>query len=638
MAVTTLRPSIDIKNQFKTIRSGFESATKTAVGVKQILFKKTKVKREAIINDQKLFNKRQENIKRKDKEEALEVGKIGNPARPVVSIIQDTGKGFLERIMDAIGSFVVGWLVYNLPNIITMAENLISRVKIAGKILGDFVKNIGKIFTGSARVFGAILTNIVTLDIFDTSNRVENSFNDLYNTFGDLQKGIEDGIGLVTTPLGQLPGEVSAEFGDDQTVPGEQVAAGERTGTVYTGPGGPETSGGTVSPQAVYSYLRSKGIPHIHAMGILANIKGESGFRIGAQEEGDSQSGVGLFQYSNVRKPDFLRAVPDYKKNWKGQIDYAINEDRAPQYLKTQFSSPEEAAYWWMDKWERPAARVYTGRNKKHNDFIKSFNPGGQETRVSSAQATPITPSAPSINPRQSYSKGQNVKGQIATKGVEYTQITSLRGSRGGGWHGGVDIAAPTGTYIALRADCEVVAAGRYGNYGLVIDVWVPQYGIQLRFAHNSSLLIRSGKISAGTSFARVGSTGRSTGPHIHLEASTKKGSANYGGNVDPSRFVPLILLTSGSNKGAVTAPQIAPPAPQLPPAQIAAPAGQGQQVSTSPRRGPQIAIVNDIPQQQMQIPQTQSTPSQMMASDVDEKSVLNSLIKNHLLLDLSYT
>ena len=150
------------------------------------------------------------------------------------------------------------------------------------------------------------------------------------------------------------------------------------------------SSGGTVSPQEVYSYLKSKGMSDNQALGITANIKGESGFRIGISEDGGP--GVGLFQYSDDdRKPRFLKAVPNYRKNWKGQIDYAINEDRSPEYLKKQFSSPEEAAYWWMDKWERPAKENYTKRNKEHNDFIKSFKPGASKPTQTLQQSSPTT-------------------------------------------------------------------------------------------------------------------------------------------------------------------------------------------------------------------------------------------------------
>lgn len=157
---------------------------------------------------------------------------------------------------------------------------------------------------------------------------------------------------------------------------------------------------------------------------------------------------------------------------------------------------------------------------------------------------------APQINENLKFYKEQNIKPLIGQSGIEYVQVTSLRGNRIGGWHGGMDIAAPTGTYIALRVDCEVVATkNQPGGYGRVIDVWISQYGVQLRFAHNSSIIITSGKIPSGTSFARVGSTGRSTGPHIHLEADTTKGRSDYSGSMDPSRFVPLILLTTSPSK-----------------------------------------------------------------------------------------
>jgi murein DD-endopeptidase MepM/ murein hydrolase activator NlpD len=178
--------------------------------------------------------------------------------------------------------------------------------------------------------------------------------------------------------------------------------------------------------------------------------------------------------------------------------------------------------------------------------------PGTQYTDEGAYETPPSsggTP-APQVNKNLKFTEGQNIKGQIGQSNIDYVQVTSLRGNREGGYHGGMDIAAPTGTYIALRVDCEVVATkNQPGGYGRVIDVWISQYGVQLRFAHNSSIIITSGKIPSGTSFARVGSTGRSTGPHIHLEADTTKGRSDYSGSMDPSRFVPLISLTKSPSK-----------------------------------------------------------------------------------------
>lgn len=627
MAVTTLKPSIKIQNQFKTIRSGFSSAAKTSVGIGKILFKKTKVKREAIVNDQKLFNKRRENSRRKISEDTLEMSQIGGVARATGTVIENSTGGLLGRIMDALGSFIVGWFVYNLPNIIRMVENLIVRIKTAGQILGNFVKNIGKIFTGSGRLLGAVLTNLVTLDIFDTSNRVENAFTDLQSTFTDLQTGIRDGINSVTTPLGQMPGETAAGFGDDLTVDAEQVGAGERTGTVTTNV--PETSGGKVSPQAVYSHLKSLGVPETHALGILANIEGESGFKIGAQEEGDSKQGVGLFQYTfPSRKQAFLRAVPDYKTNWKDQINFAIKSDpNTPLYLRKQFSSPEEAADDFMRNWENPAKRVYSERRRKHNAFIKNFKPGTPTPAQSTPAQTTSAPTPAAINPSKRIAV--NAKVQSTIKSDAYL-------SRGGK-HKGIDLACNIGTYISCKYPCKVVEAKYEGGYGYYTDIIIPSLNIRLRFAHLSSQLIKSGDVPAGRPFARSGNSGsRTTGPHIHMEATRNMAGTSYGGELNPDPYTDVMIFSTKPPQGFV-APAV-PSANIIPPAQIELPK-PGQQVPSTSRRAPQVAIVNDIPQQQMQAPQNVSAQSApMMMPTMDKSKVLNSLIKNHLLLDLAYT
>jgi hypothetical protein len=136
-----------------------------------------------------------------------------------------------------------------------------------------------------------------------------------------------------------------------------------------------ETSGnGEYSPEGlqgeIYQYLLSKGMDDAHALGIMANISRESGFRPGVSESGGP--GVGLFQYSdNDRKPKFLKAVPNYANDWKAQIDYALKEDYAPQYLRQSFSSPQEAADVWMKKWERPAEDIQNTEGPKiHAEYL----------------------------------------------------------------------------------------------------------------------------------------------------------------------------------------------------------------------------------------------------------------------------
>lgn len=84
--------------------------------------------------------------------------------------------------------------------------------------------------------------------------------------------------------------------------------------------------------------------------------------------------------------------------------------------------------------------------------------------------------------------------------------------------HKGVDLAAPTGTPIYATADGYVSKAQRWSSYGNYVSI---EHGarIQTRYAHMSEIAVAPGtRVSKGDLIGYVGSTGRSTGPHLHYE------------------------------------------------------------------------------------------------------------------------
>ena len=113
--------------------------------------------------------------------------------------------------------------------------------------------------------------------------------------------------------------------------------------------------------------------------------------------------------------------------------------------------------------------------------------------------------------------------------------FTSGYGWRWGRMHKGIDIAAPIGTPILAAASGEVIFAGwSSGGYGNLVKMKHPDGSVTF-YAHNNKIFVRRGqKIKQGQQIAEMGSTGYSTGPHLHFEIR-KNGSTA----VNPIAYLP---------------------------------------------------------------------------------------------------
>ena len=112
------------------------------------------------------------------------------------------------------------------------------------------------------------------------------------------------------------------------------------------------------------------------------------------------------------------------------------------------------------------------------------------------------------------------------------SRFTSGFGPRWGRMHNGADFAAAIGSPILATADGVVSFAGWQTHYGRIVII-KHEFGLETRYAHMSKIRVKRGqKVSRGERIGDIGSTGRSTGPHLHYEIRVN------GKPVNPMNFI----------------------------------------------------------------------------------------------------
>ncbi|MFJ9010178.1 transglycosylase family protein [Streptomyces canus] len=103
------------------------------------------------------------------------------------------------------------------------------------------------------------------------------------------------------------------------------------------------------------------------------------------------------------------------------------------------------------------------------------------------------------------------------------------------GYHTGVDFAVPTGTSVKAVAAGKVVTSGWGGSFGYQVVIRHAD-GRYTQYAHLSAISVKAGQsVGAGQRIGRSGSTGNSSGPHLHFEVRTGPG---FGSDIDPVAYL----------------------------------------------------------------------------------------------------
>ncbi|MET8025416.1 transglycosylase family protein [Streptomyces avermitilis] len=165
-------------------------------------------------------------------------------------------------------------------------------------------------------------------------------------------------------------------------------------------------------------------------------------------------------------------------------------------------------------------------------------------TSTEDASTSTHKSSTPSTSSKSSTGKASSDRTEKATTSHSFvapvtagtgTQYHAAGSSWSKGYHTGVDFPVPTGTSVKAVAAGHVVSAGWGGSFGYQV-VLRHADGRYTQYAHLSAISVKAGQsVAAGQRIGRSGSTGNSTGPHLHFEVRTGPG---FGSDVDPVAYL----------------------------------------------------------------------------------------------------
>ena len=224
-----LKSSISIKSIGDTASSffkGFRLARKNANEIVENTRESNKFKSTLIRQDNIFFRRRQENIRRKDREDELEASSVQGAPKTQGAILAKSSRGFLGRILNFIGILLIGWAIENLPKILNGIQSLIRNITKVGGILGSFVDGVKNILGGIGTLIGETISKITGFDFLAGKKEVEDGLESTQTNVLKAQKELAESanlfsdaenFGLPEPPGFDVPTETTVNAQKDET-------------------------------------------------------------------------------------------------------------------------------------------------------------------------------------------------------------------------------------------------------------------------------------------------------------------------------------------------------------------------------------------------------------------------------------
>lgn len=634
-----------INRSLNSTRKSFSTTNSTINNIRNNINNSTKIKNELFMNSKNIQRKREESSKRKEMEDILEASKVSSTTSSALGFARNSNEPIFSRLLSTLGFITAGWIVENIPTWAFIGKEFIRRLNKVTTSISSLTDNVSLISKSFNNLLSDSFIAIATFDFRQfTEGSVASSFTQLSSNLSEFGNKLSEAFGIFNIPLTQsLDGTQRApELGES------------RTRSLFQEP--PAPGGSSSQTRASYGTKEQRAM-----LDAIAWAEGGVSYRTmfgggqfdtsGGWKHPDTVVRSGGYASAAAGRYQFMPFTWDRVAKALGLRDFSpINQDRAAIFLideklngnSAEILKRQGVTNFVMDALSREWAAVPMARGGSYHrqravrvaEFKEKYNLFLNTNPIQEPQQSTQSGSLPPLPPTNTYPN-------------QYYGAPRSNGRR----HSGVDfdIDGPNAKFYSRIGGVVVGNPFRFGADGWAIDIYNERLGVYERIAEANLILVKPGQVINPGDLVAQGESGTGV---IHYEIRTKR-EGEFENSLDPIAFLeknknristqsrgpvekpraPIDLLSifgltpsspssSSSSRAQITPAPLPPPTPRL----------------TPPPERASSDLMMFIPSGDTSSPPTTvSSPTQVSSPAISEFRILNSFIKNKILLDLAY-
>jgi len=206
MAYTSSLNVRSIGRSMSNLNKSLLKARDSAKSVRTTILQSNRDKRKSFSSSLSAFRKRREAARRREREDIVEASTVGGAIQKSRTAVVTSTKGFLGRILDFLGTLLVGWALTNLPNIIKMGEDLMGRMQKYFDIFNEFKSGLQEFLITFGDMVGEVGTALQNNDFIAVQRSTQKYMGRLQDSFKKMEGSVESVIRQLRKDVYELLG------------------------------------------------------------------------------------------------------------------------------------------------------------------------------------------------------------------------------------------------------------------------------------------------------------------------------------------------------------------------------------------------------------------------------------------------